>query len=82
MNNNLLMDRIIVDPDILTGKPVIKGTRLSVQYILGLMASGADANEILSEYKGLTHEDILACLLFASMALDSNTFAPLTKKMA
>jgi uncharacterized protein (DUF433 family) len=82
MNNNLLIDRIIVDPDILTGKPVIKGTRLSVQYILGLMASGADANEILSEYQGLKHEDILACLLFASMTLDSNTFAPLTKKMA
>jgi len=82
MQHTQLLDRIILDSEILAGKPVIKGTRLSVQYILGLMASGADVNEILSEYKGLKHEDILACLLFASLALESNTFAPLTKKIA
>jgi uncharacterized protein (DUF433 family) len=72
MQNEQLLKRIIIDPEILTGKPVIKGTRLSVQYIIGLMAAGADCGEIISEYPKLTEDDILACLLFASKALDSN----------
>lgn len=78
MQDNPLINRIVIDPEILAGKPIVKGTRLSVQYILGLMASGADIKEILMEYPGLTHEDILACLLFASTTLDNNTFVPLT----
>jgi len=61
----------------MTGKPVIKGTRLSVQYIIGLLAEGASTEEILKEYKGLTKEDIEACLLFASEALEDTTFVPL-----
>lgn len=82
MQNNPLINRIVIDPEILAGKPIVKGTRLSVQYILGLMASGADSNEIISEYSGLTHEDIKACLLFASTTLDNNTFVPLTTQSA
>jgi uncharacterized protein (DUF433 family) len=49
----------------MVGKPVIRGTRLTVQYILGLLAHGATIEEILQEYEGLTREDILACLQFA-----------------
>ncbi len=82
MHSTFLLDRIVIDAEILAGKPIIKGTRLSVQYILGLMASGATTDEILSEYTKLTYEDILACLLFASKTLDSNTFIPLDKKTA
>jgi uncharacterized protein (DUF433 family) len=52
----------------MAGKPVVRGTRLTVQYIVGLLAHGATADEILQEYDGLTQEDILACLLFATEA--------------
>jgi uncharacterized protein (DUF433 family) len=64
MEKEQLFDRITIDPEILTGKPVIKGSRLSVQYILGLLAAGADFSEIISEYPKLMEEDILACLCF------------------
>ena len=82
MQTNQLLNRITVDQGVLSGKPVIKGTRLSVQYILGLMASGADTNEILTEYTHITHDDILACLLFASKTLDDFTYVPLNKQSA
>jgi uncharacterized protein (DUF433 family) len=65
MSENHLLERIIVNPRIMVGKPVIKGTRLTVEYILNLLAHGATEAEILDEYKGLAHEDIQACLLFA-----------------
>ena len=66
-----LLERIEINQAILRGKPVIKGTRLSVQFIIGLMANGADYDEILDEYKGIEKEDILACLKFASESLDT-----------
>ncbi|MBX3002126.1 MAG: DUF433 domain-containing protein [Caldilineaceae bacterium] len=61
-----LLDHITVDPKVMVGKPVIRGTRLSVEYILKLLAHGATEQEILDEYDGLTVEDIRACLLFAT----------------
>ena len=61
----------------MVGKPVIKNTRLSVEYILGLLAKGAGEEEILSEYHSLTREDIQACLLFARRALAESSFLPL-----
>lgn len=80
MEEKKLLEKITVDPDIMVGKPVIKGTRLTVQYILGLLAHGATEAEILDEYEGLTSEDIKACLLFASKSLDDSTFMPLVNK--
>ncbi len=62
--------RIIVDPDILCGKPVIKGTRLAVAFILDLLAAGWREAEILHNYPGLTHADILACLQYARVSLE------------
>ena len=73
-----LLERITLDPNVMTGKPVIRGTRLTVQYVLGLLAHGASVEEILAEYKGLTREDIQACLLFATESLENTTFMPLT----
>jgi len=61
-----LSERIIVDPEVLAGKPVIKGTRLAVEFILELLAAGKTEAEILYSYPGLTREDILACLGYAS----------------
>lgn len=80
MKQEQLLNRIEINPAVLAGKPVIKGTRLSVQYILGLLASGADFEEILSEYANLNHEDIQACLMFATATLDTSSFMPLTQK--
>ena len=78
MKAEKLLEHIILDPNIMTGKPVIRGTRLTVQFILGLLAHGASVEEILEEYKGLTQEDIRACLLFATESLEDTTFMPLT----
>jgi len=61
-----LSERIVFDPEILAGKPVIRGTRLAVEFILDLLAAGQSENEILANYPGLTREDILACLSYAS----------------
>ncbi|MBI3948154.1 MAG: DUF433 domain-containing protein [Armatimonadetes bacterium] len=55
-------ERIVVDPGILVGKPVIRGTRLSVEFIIDLFAQGWDEAEILRNYPGITREDIRACL--------------------
>ncbi|MCX9014871.1 MAG: DUF433 domain-containing protein [Candidatus Methanoperedens sp.] len=78
MKSNKLLERITLNPNIMTGKPIIRGTRLTVQFILGLLAHGASMDEILEEYKGLTKEDITACLLFATESLKDTTFMPLT----
>jgi len=77
MGYSQLLERITLNPKVMVGKPVIRGTRLTVQYILGLLAHGASIEEILKEYEGLTREDILACLLFATESLESTTFMPL-----
>jgi uncharacterized protein (DUF433 family) len=58
--------RISMDPAILGGKPVVRGTRLAVDFLLELLAAGQSEEEILTDYPGLTHEDILACLAYAS----------------
>jgi uncharacterized protein (DUF433 family) len=77
MTDDKLLQRITVDPTILVGKPVIKGTRLSVESILNQLAHGATVDELAAEYAGLTIEDIQACLLFASRSLDNTEFMPL-----
>lgn len=60
-----LLKRIHVDPNIMVGKPVIRGTRLTVGHILGLLADGWTFEEIKAEHRKLTQDDIAACLLFA-----------------
>jgi uncharacterized protein (DUF433 family) len=79
MEQNQLLERIALDPKIMVGKPVIRGTRLTVQYILNLLAHGVTVDEILQEYRGLKKEDILACLLYASETLEDTTFMPLVE---
>ena len=69
MKEEQLLERIVLQPDVMVGKPVIKGTRLTVDYILGLLAAGETVDEILQEYGGLTPIDIQACLLFAKRSL-------------
>jgi len=78
MTDEQLLERISFDPEVMAGKPVVKGTRLTVEYIVNLMAHGADAEEILEEYQGLTRDDVRACLLFAAKSLQDSAFMPLT----
>ena len=82
MNEQQLLERITLDPQVMVGKPVIKGTRLTVEYILNLLAHGATVAEILEEYDGLVQEDIRACLLFAARSLNDTTFLPLLAEAA
>jgi len=82
MKEQQLLKRITLNPKIMVGKPVIKGTRLTVEYILNLLAHGATAAEILEEYKGISTEDIQACLLFATKSLENTDFMPLEMEMA
>ena len=60
-------DRIVVDPETLVGKPVVRGTRLAVEFIIDLLAQGWTEAEILRNYPGLTREDVQACLAYASL---------------
>jgi uncharacterized protein (DUF433 family) len=60
-----VVSRIVLDPTVLAGKPVIRGTRISVDLVLELLASGWQEATILEEYPGLEHEDILACIRYA-----------------
>jgi uncharacterized protein (DUF433 family) len=68
--------RITLDPDILAGKPVVRGTRLSVEFIIGLMADGWSEEDILRNYPKLAHEDIAACLAYARDALRAEKIYP------
>ncbi|MGC9777666.1 MAG: DUF433 domain-containing protein [Candidatus Heimdallarchaeota archaeon] len=80
MTEKKLLERITLDPKIMTGKPVIKGTRLTVQFILNLLANDITFEEIIEEYDGLTREDILACFLYASETLENTTFVPIIEE--
>jgi len=68
--------RLAIDPDVLLGKPVIRGTRLSVEFIIGLLADGWTEAEIVANYPGVAHEDILACLAYARDALGAEKIFP------
>ena len=62
-------ERITLDPAILVGKPCIKGTRISVELVVGMLAHGATYEEILADYDHITRDDIVACLAYASDVL-------------
>jgi uncharacterized protein (DUF433 family) len=66
----------VLDPAILAGKPVIRGTRLSVDFVIGLMADGWTESDILRNYNGLTRDDLAACLAYARDVLRSEKVYP------
>jgi uncharacterized protein (DUF433 family) len=68
--------RITLDPKVLAGKPVIRGTRLSVEFVIGLMADGWSEADILANYPGISHDDIIACLAYARDTLSSEKVFP------
>ena len=64
-------ERITLDPEILVGKPIIKGTRISVEFIVDLLGRGWTMEQVLVEYDHLQREDLQACLAYASEVLRS-----------
>lgn len=75
----MLTERLTVNPEILGGKPIIKGTRMTVEFILELLASGIAEDEVLRDYPHLTREDIQACLSYAAHALRNEIHLDLKK---
>ena len=77
MSDTELLEKIVMNPKIMGGKPIIHGTRLTVEFILNLLAHGSTTDEIIQEYRTITREDIQACLLFATKSLEDSSFLPL-----
>ena len=69
-------ERIVANPEILVGKPMVKGTRLAVEFVIGLLAQGWPEAEVLRNYPGLTREDIQACLSYAGELLEGEKVYP------
>jgi|APIni6443716594_1056825.scaffolds.fasta_scaffold03964_3 uncharacterized protein (DUF433 family) len=75
-------DRIVSNPDILLGKPTVKGTRISVELILGWMANGWSVEEVLASYPHISRDDVLAALAFAAEMLREDEFIAIHKATA
>ena len=71
-------ERIECKPEVLCGKPVIRGTRLSVEFLLSLLAAGWEHAQILQSYPGLTREDLLACLEYAHELVGAERIVPIS----
>jgi uncharacterized protein (DUF433 family) len=71
-----LLQRITYNPDILGGKPTIRGRRLAVEHVLGMLAAGDSPETLMEGYEWLEREDILACLAYAYRAVAGERFAP------
>jgi uncharacterized protein (DUF433 family) len=71
-----LPERVVVDPRVLAGKPVVRGTRLAVELVVDLLAQGWPEAEILRNYPGLVHEDVQACLAYATAVLKAERVFP------
>jgi uncharacterized protein (DUF433 family) len=71
-------ERITVDPDALVGKPVVRGTRLSVEFAVGLLTEGWTERQLLANYPTLSAEDVRACLAYAAEILRDETIYPMS----
>ena len=74
MTDEQLLQRIAIDPKVMLGKPVIKGTRLTAEYVIGRLAHGATPADLMGEYEGVALEDVTACLLFAEKSLSDTDY--------
>ena len=77
--SQILLNRIEINPKIMVGKPVIRGTRIPVELVLKMLSQGVSIEEILEEYPHLTREDIQACLAYAAQALELEEILPLER---
>ena len=77
MNEDQLLQRITVNPEIFGGKPIIRGRRLAVEHVLGMLAAGDGIDTLLEGYPWLEREDILACLAYAHRLVEHERVEPL-----
>lgn len=82
MDEAKLVSRITVDPGIFGGKPIIRGRRLAVEHVLGMLAAGDPAETILEGYPWLERDDILACLTYARRLVGHERVEPLVVESA
>jgi uncharacterized protein (DUF433 family) len=80
MGNIGLQERITYNPEIFFGKPIIRGRRLAVEHVLGMMAAGDTMETLLDQYPWLEREDIVACLLYAKSVVANEHFEPLLER--
>ncbi len=76
MSERELLERITYNPKIFGGRAIIRGHRLAVSHVLGMLADGATSDEIVSAYDWLEPDDVKACLLYASHVVDSDRIEP------
>jgi uncharacterized protein (DUF433 family) len=77
MDETALLQRITVNPAIFGGKPIIRGRRLAVEHVLGMLAAGDSAETILEGYPWMEPEDVQACLVYARRLVSHERFEPL-----
>lgn len=82
MSMNPLIERINVNPEIFGGKPIIRGHRLAVEHVLGMLAAGDDFATILEGYPWLERDDILACLAYAHKLVEHERIEPMFQQAA
>lgn len=70
------LDRIEIDPEVMLGKPVVRGTRITVEIILEKIAAGSSVEEVLADYPHLTRPDVLAAVAYARRAIGTDEFIP------
>ena len=80
MTEAQLLDRIVVNPQVMAGEPVIKGTRITVALVLNLLEKGTTIEEILDDYPHITLEDVQACFGFARKSIEDISFMPLMEQ--
>jgi uncharacterized protein (DUF433 family) len=78
MTTDTLLDRIVVDPNVLAGKPVVRGTRISVDLVIDLLARGYSKEQVIAQYDHLTLDDVHACFAYARELLQSERVFPTT----
>jgi uncharacterized protein (DUF433 family) len=79
MTTEVLLERIVADPDVLAGKPVVRGTRISVDLVIDLLARGYSKEQVLEQYDHLTIDDVHACLAYAREVLQSERVYPVAQ---
>ena len=82
MNEQKLLERITVNPKIFGGKPIIRGRRLAVEHVLGMLAAGDTVDTILQGYPWLDREDIQACLIYARRLVGHERVEPMLVETA
>jgi len=77
-----LLARITVDPDVFGGKPIVRGRRLAVEHVLGMLAAGDSVEDLLREYPGLERDDVQACLVYARRLVGHERVDPAVQRQS